>query len=339
MQPARWRSPARGRSRPWRPRPASHAAGHEASRPPRPWYGRPPDPAAGHPPGPPGRSHTEWVRPGWLSGSWSRPARARRPPPAAWGPPPAAGRDHPPPASPSPTRPRGHVPLRRPHGRPCRPAGTPQRGPVRSAPPEDGSRLPARSRSAPRRPAHDNARSACASTTPPAGHRPAGHAPAPHGGRGGWPASRNPHSRPSPPSSGRQAATRHPPAPPRRPPSRPGPAATTQTHYPVDPPGASFLQTSDIRKICEVPGLSGLLRHRRECAPPPFMAKSRITQRETRTALPRSPSARQGSGEAGRAHRSASGCYRRRPDGGRPVPRRPRASHSTTRPPSTLAST
>jgi hypothetical protein len=26
-----------------------------------------------------------------------------------------------------------------------------------------------------------------------------------------------------------------------------------QTHYPVDPPGASFLQTSDIRKLCEVP--------------------------------------------------------------------------------------
>ena len=49
---------------------------------------------------------------------------------------------------------------------------------------------------------------------------------------------RGPHSRPSWPWSGRQAAIRRLPARPRRPRSRPGPAAATQTHYPADPPGA-----------------------------------------------------------------------------------------------------
>ena len=56
----------------------------------------------------------------------------------------------------------------------------------------------------------------------------------------------SPHSRSFSPSSGGPAAIRRPPGRPRRRPGRPGPAAT-QTHYRVDPPGAS-LQTSDIHK-------------------------------------------------------------------------------------------
>jgi hypothetical protein len=78
-----------------------------------------------------------------------------------------------------------------------------------------------------------------ASTT--GGHRLAGRAPAIRGGRAGWPVHRSPHSRSPWPWSGRPAATRHPPAQPRRPLSRPGPAASTQTHYCVGPPGVSLL--------------------------------------------------------------------------------------------------
>ena len=151
-----------------------------------------------------------------------------------------------------PTPGRGRPPP--PRGRPCRPAGTPRRGPVRSAPPEAGWRPPARSRSGPRRPAPDSARGACATTAPPAGRRSAGRAPGPCVGRAGWPPRHNPHSRSPWPWSGWRAAIRHPRARPRRAGSRPGPAAPTQTHYCVDPPGASFLQTSRIRKLCEVPG-------------------------------------------------------------------------------------
>src|SRR5215218_9419264 len=54
--------------------------------------------------------------------------------------------------------------------------------------------------------------------------------------------------------SGPRAATRRLRPARRGPQSRPGRAAGTPRHYPVDPPGASFLQTSRIRKLCEVPG-------------------------------------------------------------------------------------
>src|SRR4029450_9757119 len=63
-----------------------------------------------------------------------------------------------------------------------------------------------------------------------------------------------PPPRPPRPWSGRRPAIRHPEARPRRPGSRPGRAAWRRTHYCVDPPGASSCWTSDIRKICEVPG-------------------------------------------------------------------------------------
>jgi hypothetical protein len=92
-----------------------------------------------------------------------------------------------------PTPGRGPPPP--PRGRPCRPAGRPRPGPVRSAPPEGGSRRPARSRSAPHMPARDSARCACATTAPPAGRRSAGRGPGPCGGRVGWLVRRSPHSR------------------------------------------------------------------------------------------------------------------------------------------------
>ena len=66
---------------------------------------------------------------------------------------------------------RGHARPRPRRGRPCRPADRPRRGLVGSAPPWDGSGPPARSRCAPRRLAHDSARSACARPAPPDGHR------------------------------------------------------------------------------------------------------------------------------------------------------------------------
>ena len=144
--------------------------------------------------------------------------------------PPAAGRDRPPPASPSPSQPPGHAPPPRPRGRPCRPAGTPQRGPVRSAPPTDGSRRLARSRSAPRRPARCSARSACASTAPPAGRQRAGRVPVPCGGRGLRPARHSLRSRRAPPWSGPPAATRRPRPRRRGPRSRQGPAAWRLRH-------------------------------------------------------------------------------------------------------------
>jgi hypothetical protein len=142
---------------------------------------------------------------------------------------------------------------RPPRGRPCRPAGTPRPGPAGSAPSAERSRPPARSRSAPRRPAPDSARAACARPARPAGRRsavthrttrrPCGVArtpqlPQPTTVAVVWTASCH-----SPPTTS-----------PRRLPSRPGPAAAPQTHYPVAPPAASFLQTSDIRKLCEVSG-------------------------------------------------------------------------------------
>src|SRR5512132_105629 len=173
--------------------------------------------------------------------------------------------------------PPDHGPPRPPRGRPCRPADTPRRGPARSAPPEDGSRPSARSRSGSCRPAPDNARSACATTAPPAGHRSAGPAPPPGGGRGARPGSHSPHSRSPWPWSGPRAAI-HPLRPARRGPrSHQGRAAPTRTHYCVDPPGASFLQTSRIRKLCEVPGLFWrLLRHPQQGTAPRFMTKSPI---------------------------------------------------------------
>jgi hypothetical protein len=75
-----------------------------------------------------------------------------------------------------PADPQGRRRPRRPHGRRCRPAGRPRRGPVRSAPPEDRSPPPARSRCGPRRPAPDSARSACARPAPLGGRRSAGRA-------------------------------------------------------------------------------------------------------------------------------------------------------------------
>jgi hypothetical protein len=155
----------------------------------------------------------------------SRPGQAPPPRPSDQGPPPAAGHDPPPPASPSPIQHPGRGPPRPRHGRPCRPAGRPRPGPVRSAPPAERSQPPARSRSVPCRLAHDSARSIYATTAPSDGHRSAGHVPAPRVGRARWRARRNPHSRPWWPSSGRRVAIRRLPVRPRRPRSRPGPAA------------------------------------------------------------------------------------------------------------------
>jgi hypothetical protein len=73
-------------------------------------------------------------------------------------------------------------------------------------------------------------------------------------GRGARPGPRSRCSRPRRPWSGRRPATRRRRCPRRGPRSRPGRAAWRLRHYCVGPPGASFLQTSDIRKLCEVPG-------------------------------------------------------------------------------------
>ena len=135
----------------------------------------------------------------------------------------------------------------------CRPADTPRRGPARSAPPETdrGDLLGPGP--------HPTGLFATAPDplAPQQHHRPpADGRSRTRTGRRPWSAARipQPDSRPRWPSCRRRAATRRPPPRRREPQSRQGRAAPTPTHYGVDPPGASFLQTSRIRKPCEVPG-------------------------------------------------------------------------------------
>jgi hypothetical protein len=145
--------------------------------------------------------------------------------------------------------------------------------------PGDESRPPARSRYPRRRWARRNASCACATPAPPAAHQRVDRAPWPSDGHGLRPARHSPRSRPVPPSSGRRAAIRRPrppqPGPPALQAQQPGGRRTTVlTHL-----GPPILQTSDIRKLCEVPGaVLAALHRRQQHTAPRFMTKSLFTK-------------------------------------------------------------
>jgi len=161
-------------------------------------------------------------------------------------------------------------------GRPCRPAGTLRPGLARSAPPEDGSRPPARSRYPRRRWARRNADA----LAPQQHHRPPTS----------WGRSRT-RGRPAAMGFGPHATTRAANKLSRRlddelpfagrdlrsedleavQAQQPGGRRTTVlTHL-----GPPVLQTSDIRKLCKVPGaVLAALHRRQQHTAPRFMTKS-----------------------------------------------------------------